>query len=159
MSVSFPEYRKGKATRDVTLNDTVTRDFPTRPIGVAAATVIAPDQLLVVNTTSPLTARPAVAGDLLTSGGSTFVGISNSYATSSATDAGSVIYKLPTEFTTVRMVVTGPAPVVGGRYDIVTSVVDGYTVQNLDTSAIVATSRLLVDEYDADSKVAAILIV
>lgn len=158
MSVSFPIYKTGKATRDAVLKDVIMRDQPSRPIGVAAGTVIGPDEILVVNTTSPLTARPAVSGEPITPG-TTLVGVSVGYSTSTASVAGQVLYYLHTEGQTVRMKCEGAAPIVGERYAIISTVdANGYTVQKLDTSAPVATSNLLVDEYDADNQMAAVVI-
>lgn len=158
MSVSFPKMRNGKASRDAILKDVIMRDQPARPVGVAAGTIIGPDEILVVNTTSPLTVRPAVSGEPVTPG-TTLAGVSVGYSTATATVAGEVMYYLHTEEQTARVEVQGPAPVVGGRYALITTVdANGYTVQKLDTSAVVATSNLMVDEYDAVSNKAAVQI-
>lgn len=152
MSVSFPTYRPTKANRDVVLQDVVMRDNPARPYAVEAGVVIGPDTLLVVDTASPLTVRPAVTGEP-TVPGTNLVGVSVGYATSTATLAGEVLVYLKTENTTVRMKLldSTDTPVVGERYAIDSSTTDlnGYPVQLLDTSAPVATSNLLVVEFDA----------
>lgn len=156
MSVSFPvNVTKSKVSRDVILKDVVMRDQPSRPVAVAAGTVIGPDQILVTNTISPLTVKAAVAEDL--AGAATYVGVSVGYGTATALVDGEVMRYLNTEGQTARIVVEGPAPVIGERYDIIDGVdANGYITQKLDTSAPVATSTLLVEEYDALSNVASV---
>lgn len=160
MSVSFPTYRPTKATRDAVLKDVVLRDNPARPFGVAAGTVIGPDTLLVVDVASPLTVRPAVAGEPVTPG-TNLVGVSVGYATATATTDGEVLVYLKTGEPTVRMKLDVPATgvVVGERYALAVSTdANGYDVQVLDNSAPEPTSNLLVVEFDSNTKEAAVVL-
>lgn len=154
---SFPALRTVPLAVNFSIKDGVIIEVPTRPIGVAAGTIINPGDLLVVNTAAPLTVRPAVTGEPVTPG-TNLVGVATGLSTATATAAGEVLYFLKQEGLTIRGTLnnTAQVPVVGSRYAIISTVdADGNTIQKVDTSAPVATADLLCVEFDAVTKKAA----